>query len=391
MPGSGWPLGNPHSWRPVVNNESPGQYSIAYDEFKVVEVVDIPTTQIDLPAAISTILGYPWVEFPAGGANTTAKTRPLLHRILPMAHPRFPWLFATKITSLQGRGPVAKLPPDARKSQPITAGFMEYQFWRANVLFEAPQWVVKSDADMQSIPLAAGGEFNRYVQVKHKYSVEVQTRRGNNFTYLIDNQAGAGQSQFPGQGGAGPANASIGDMGINLRIPKAAFIWSWKQVPETYIFKVPPTFSNGVTVQPGILRPSIDGCRGKVNQRGFAGFGPQTLLLNEVETDPEACPIDPRIWGYPDGTPARTYTVNLHVLYINPPIPNSRQFSDYGAAGHNLVPSPQGIFWGATRSTLAQQQANRNSALARGQLLYDTCDMSKIFNPDDTPPPRAQP
>ena len=146
--------------------------------------------------------------------------------------------------------------------------------------------------------------------------------------------------------------------------------WVWHQVPEDWVMD-----ARGIPV-------NIYACVGKVNAYTFAGFLPGNLYLEDPDIVPEIGtpeelfnPAKP--WKVP-----RTYRITLPFKYFEPPSVDRQTDTGLGSqtagyrmsasyGGHNLKPDPKD----------ASGRWFRIMTTAGGAPLYQSVNFEKIFRP----------
>lgn len=201
-------------------------------------------------SCIADILGYP-------AAYTTGSGT--FQRHLPMQHPEFPWLLASRVTRVQGHGPYGGQPIGPNGLVESFTEFdngqrmLRYQYAALTVEFEAIDYAIKGDQEIITSTGTArrGGEWKRFVSPKIKPQADYLTVPGGG--YLWDEGPGkTGQ-----QGFFGPIGRTISTADIEL---------TWHQVP----FNALPF-------------DDIIATLGKVNNAYFFALEPHTVLLLAVD------------------------------------------------------------------------------------------------------------
>lgn len=195
----------------------------AKSEYQVVS-----SDAVNLQSTITSILGY---------TETAASSSPQVNRTVPLRHPRFPYLYASRISSLTGVGSAtsslqpAVNPPlvEALQATPITSEYRQYAMYKIGVEFSGPRtypmvnnsiiptqqssWV-KPDGSSQSYSWAP--EYLRYCD----FDIIPQ-----------DNQIQASQGSMTLWKGAGVTLTSPPWMYLPDYIMKI----TWYQIPYRYI------------------------------------------------------------------------------------------------------------------------------------------------------------
>ncbi len=402
MPAFDLPLTPPiqYKWRCVADSEGPETNSFDAGDSQATMLIDVDLTNpsppgVTLPQVIADIIGYPSVYWPtaaqiqaAGQAGFTAiaslsagGTGGVLSRKLPWQHPRFPWMWAMKIGSVQGRQFKAKkwsTVPLVSFGGSLTAGggvsipFSEYGYYRINILFTIPPYNVLSDAQVGTNPanLIAGEEWNRFVSIEADTGEENISRPGSTLRW----------SRIGGSLPFGQAAVNGIPFGMIVRTPKIMYTWTWHNVPGWGLLG-PKNWGTPKNLIRGI---------GKVNSSFWPGDAvstlssapPYTLLFLKPKWIPENAPVDPTRLGIGSGFNAytsyspRTYKVLMPVVYFDPD-PNPGMTADnrpWPRPGHNGAPNPSdGYFYFVTTDRINNVDSNVNH-------LYRVYDFWKLFS-----------
>lgn len=321
------------NWAEHVENWGPSQSSWQWNDSHAVLVGDIDF--LNIPAAVLQFLGF--------SQQVTGTSQ--LHRQLPLCHPAFPWMYATKIPSVEPFAPYTAAVASTTNPEANTLPyFTGYRGARMTVQFEALDYVLMTDSTLAAAPYN-GNELYRYVSRHFKGAFE---------TLLLDR----GQMKFaetpPGPVAVGSGLAKV------LQAAEPTLIW--RQVPERGLF-------DSTLVPQNILD-----CVGMVNEAEFLGYPPGTLLCLPPDFTPSMYPVSPSYWtGFPTHFPARMFDVTFRFKWFDPPRtnpdlldPNTGQVCN---RGHNLVPWTLNFNWFliSTDGTL------------NGKRLYDPADFTKLF------------
>lgn len=201
-----------YEWKEHVQDEGPNQSAFETGDAHTVLVGDI--WWLDLPYAVGQFLGYP--------KRVVSGSTPLLSRVLPLAHPRYPWMYATKISNVQPYRPFTRFLPAGNSETGSLPGVEGYARARLTVLFESLDYRLLSDSSLAAYGRTNGGgykEWHRYVVPGSKASLDVLN---------VQN----GVMKFA----EGPGSPNIVPTGLNRLIPKGDFTFTWKHVPEFGLF-----------------------------------------------------------------------------------------------------------------------------------------------------------
>ncbi len=320
-------------WIEEVDNESPGSDDFGTKYSRSVLVGWVADDQ--MYDVVNSALGYSYAA--KAGATTVLK------RVNPIWHPRFPNLFAARVSDAHGNKFAST--SNQLTNNPSNNGlgikkYANYNRRKVTIEFAPLRYTILEDNVCGNI------EYNRNVDYATKpniYDVNVQV---GNFYFVEGAASPPVDIAFPGE--------------INFFECKTTFAATWRQVPEDFICDVSTIFAN----------PSqITNCVGKVNDAAFGGFAAGTLLLLEPE-------IDRYVSGTlrtEDGrTPVYMYDVFLPIVYFDP--------KHYGSVrGHNLKP-----WYNASLSSVSTEQVTYYLVTAKkgdatGQRIYGAADFSKLF------------
>lgn len=200
-------------------------------------------------------------------------------RTIPVAHPRWPWLFLKNIDNVQGisfNGKVAA-DPDGILEAPSLPFFADYETYKIQVTFEPRTYPLFQDESIERYTLSyylendngivaattktAWKEWHRYVEWDRSPAAEWLTA-----------DIGANTWSTPGGdgGAAGPVDDSTAGAGqIRVLQPASTYKLRWYKVPYNYVLSDVSYF---------------DIYEGHVNQLAWQGFAPGTALLLAVNT-----------------------------------------------------------------------------------------------------------
>lgn len=235
-----------------------------------------------------------------------------LNRVLPARHPRYPDLWASRITGIEGLSPVGK-----------TQGVSYWKKYIVTVQYEAPPYLLVAGSE----PPPEGG----FLIVQGSSACEFIQQNTGQFKYPTNPKLG-GKSGKVIPGGGGTAVLLI----------KTRLKWTWIQVPQTALF------GGKQGVGRSLRMKHQEDCLGRVNSDEFAGYEAGTLLLES---------ISPSVMAGPLGKPFY-YNVEMNLLHFDP---SPRLVNN--VHGHNLVPvltGSNGILWARAlvNSTSAKDQSD---------------------------------
>jgi hypothetical protein len=285
---------------------------------------------------IRCILGYAYL-------SQTPVTK--MRRVLPLQHLSFTSLFATEISSIQGRGPVRGVSFNESRV-PSRIHVQAYNHYRLVVLFESLPYDVLRDQDEQP------SELYRFTEYHMQLGVENIIRPGNTFKWLTGTPL-AGQP------------IPVGDV---TRAAKGIVTFIWRNVPRAGLFG-----------GSGRSKPSniLDGIS-RVNRAQFAGFPPGELLLLPPKFHQKIIPSDVgnRLSG--QATSFVHYDVELPMSWISPPYDSTVNVvgPEYAYRGHNLFPLPPGQ---AGANAGLWYPANRTGNPGSATHRYDGYDFNLLL------------
>lgn len=261
----------------------------------------------DAIAGIEAILGY------AQRNPTTGN----LDRVLPVRHPLYNQLYASRITSMRGRKWLGKYQSDIGWTS-------AYQYMMCSILFVQPKFTVLSDGTLDRLYGSPRQEFRRYTEMRFEPTTEFLSREGSKYVFA--------------EGGPGGPNAgsSIVKGTVNQQLMKAELTLTWRRVP-----------SLGFLSTAGVGPPTKAlTCLGSVNSDTFLGYPPGVLLLKGVRFTPLEAPSDRGV-NLLAGQPPTHLDIEMHAAVWDPPAGTAADVTpgptfNQGATtrGHNLVPFP---------------------------------------------------
>lgn len=261
----------------------------------------------------------------------------MLKRSLPLAHPQYDWLYATKINNITG----IKL--DGRElgetynwfnpSQKYVYDFAKYEQYKFEVQFEPRPYLVMSDEDLKiqleekswyyNAALANEAffdpkEYLRFTDVEIKQNAEFLSSPSGQFAFRTQSTAAPHNQPVSNQNGGG----------INLLVNKEEVKFTWFFVPYQCSFS-----------------ENVKSAFGKVNQYDFFGFPKGTLLMVGTEAKRYPPPV-PSIYNdtsFGIETSQKVCDLSFICIALRQPakdistdIPASDAFKI--KAGHNLLP-----------------------------------------------------
>lgn len=313
----------------VPRGQFSGEASFGVDTSQATMVVDIPiasgiaeTDQWPIVKAISQILGYS-----KKGNNKK------ISRFLPMRHPLYHWLWATKILSVHpyrpgtllqesagvynlnlGDNTVTKYNTDAAPVNEKGTGFAAFKAARITILFTTLPYSIYEDADINPLSGTAG-EFIRYTTREMLPTAQFLVRPVGSLKWVD-----------------GPSADSVVATGSQHQmVIKTRLRWTWHQVPDIGLFDGSGSDQGGF---PTYLVDII----GKVNQTSFFGYPIGTLLMEAPEFIPINLPCPPAILGLNNKYPPRAWNVVVNMLHFDPPAGTTNR-------GHNLLPHSNGLWY----------------------------------------------
>ena len=248
-----------------------------------------------------------------------------LKRVLPLAHPTFPWLFVNSIATIEGYQFVEKSDaPEELEAEPMPQ-YASYQYAKVVLEFSPRPYALFKDESISVTPLSyfndvgatvtkdIAAESWRFVELATKTSMEYLTAQHGQYR-----MAGTGEAtapSFPGQ--------------VRLLKKSKSITLTWHQVP----FRV----SEGPNIFDGL---------GKINQIAFFGYGTGTLLFQGWTTNrPMPAPFPEMTIDLDTGStlPSTEKIVNIEFsfLYLEPELGGqgvTPENQNHIAYGHNSFP-----------------------------------------------------
>lgn len=290
-------------------------------------------------------------------------------RILPKAHPQWPWLFCDTVENIAGQQyqdavdweatnlglvgamEASPLPTYARyREYELQASFSPKQYTLATDEFleanKVDVWYTRPDSLIQAFTMRP--EWLRYLTVTKVPRVEMMS-------------ASQGTQVFMGKSGAFPNGDAAGAGQIKAMVPCADVTFVWHAVPYSFILGKgsantpfgPPALGDGLSV--------FDFAGGTINQNAFLGFPAGTLLFMGAEpTNIRPVPFPEISLAFNMGgakylwSNSRICDIEMKFMYRNPKspftYPKSGEEGNRVYAGHNLMLNAQDgqyypVFW----------------------------------------------
>lgn len=261
-------------------------------------------------------------------------------RGLPAAHPYYDWLYATKISDIVGLRPTKRLIGSdfQRQSQLHMRDFVFYEKYKLKIDFEPRPYLIATDETINGVreqkrwhkDLAGNFEFFtdnkeylRFFDLECEPSAEILSSPQGQFKFFRTDNTAPHDTPISNQNGGG----------VGIIVAKRKLKFTWFFVPYEIVF------ANNIAA--GL---------GKVNQYGFYGYPPGSLLLEGIETKRYPPPAqiilpDPFTKG-PVSSKLCDITFVCSALVqssldLGGGIPAYPAIGDYKVPfGHNLVPWP---------------------------------------------------
>lgn len=268
----------------------------------------------------------PWGEvesFCRGVLGSVSVAGSSLRRELPLAHPTFPWLFADRVSTIEGYQYQTTDMAELTLEAPAIEYYAKYNYARVVVEFAPRPYALFGDESIgegtveyytdagTSTSAPVSYEYWRYTTYKSKPSVEYLTAQHGQFRMDTPTTEPVA---FPGQ--------------VRLIKKSKALAITWHQVPQSVAEG--PNIFNGL---------------GRINQTVWWGYEPGTLLLLGIETSDPVPPPFPPMVNDPDlntSVPAteKICNVTFNMLYCEPEVGGGTAPTNpsHIAYGHNLFP-----------------------------------------------------
>jgi hypothetical protein len=312
------------TYKEIVDSREPGAVGFSYDGARASMVLKV--SSFDVIPSLEDLLGS---VKPAGDGS--------LNRRLPKAHPRFPWLYAERISNCQGIG-APSVATSALLDAPTFDQYAVYPEYLLTVEFTSRPYAVLSDSQVTVTPntawtdvTAAGAadaktyakttEMYRFVDMEWAPAADFITAQHGNMVFKST---------------ASPPDGVTFSGRPSLAIQKAILKLTWHMVPGSYV----------VGPDSHVLKYLA-----RINQHSFMGFDPGMLLYVAVGlrryTPPYATAhVDPT-FGSGVVTPIRYWDVQFVMEFTRRPRATN-PYADAGkpasinanwiADGHNLMP-----------------------------------------------------
>lgn len=303
-----------------------------------------------------------------GWSKANSGTAGRIERHLPMRHPIWDWMYASRISSVKGIGPgeLSQLLLGSQTSAEFSntkitgmaagGAHSRVQSLLLTVTFTTPNYYVRADADVSN-------EWDRYVSKTQTPITQVLTREAGGVIWQETGGTG-GPSITP------PNNVVTSVQGWQAQlVTKTRLRWVWHQVPDNGLFATsngadPEVFTSSSSLNNG-RAVNLEQAVGKVNNDIFCNYPIGTLLFEGYELIPGQVPLATRYTGG-DATepPPLTWDVVLNFLHFDP-----RHITG-NSRGHNLLPHPNG-YWYLVSTAVG------------GAYLHAYHDFTKIFRIGD--------
>lgn len=313
----------------VSQSTSSGDASFGIDISQATLVVDVPVS-----SAAQNIDSWPITKIIANVLGYSKKNQKRITRKPPMRHPIWPWLWASKITSIKFMRP-GKLTPSGGQYD-LNAGdstatkynetgavvneygtsFAAFKFARMTILFTTMPYDIRQDGEVSVDPTASNGEWIRFCVREFQPSTQVLTKPVGSLKWR-----------------AGPLNGQTVPSSHSQIVSKTRIKITWHQVPDDGLFDSGGSAKGGYPTN--LMAPV-----GQVNDVPFLGRPIGTLLMESPELIPITMPCHPDILGGLNtlSDPPRAWNVVVNLLYFDPP-------GDGTNHGHNLLPHPTDGLW----------------------------------------------
>ena len=259
-----------------------------------------------------------------------------LKRKLPKAHPRFPWLFASRIDDVIGVGVPSKVPAVSglMEQDNVLDAYAAYPQLQMTVLFEPRPYAVVSDAvidtdvvdwtDENNVSQHNGyaEEWQRFTSYTVLPQTELLTARQGQSVFRLTDSTSVNSPQPPHLNGI-PAFP-------RMTVPKAALKVRWHQVPFDFIDSA---------------NSYIFRALGRINYREWFGCEAGSLLYEAVGVSEPYVPVVPElshVGGEPVYSAFKLCDIDFIFQYTDrrAGYPHSLTVSNpnWKVAGHNLLP-----------------------------------------------------
>lgn len=318
----------------IFNSESPSRSSFQTDggAATISYVID----RDKLGESIRNILG--WVRKAGDGTGK-------IIRGLPAAHPFYDWMYATKISDIQGISPDGRFISNQfqRQEQLFMRDFVSYAKYKMSIEFQPRPYLIATDATIFgqqeakdwyynlgnfTVKFLDSKEYLRFTDIDVNFKTEILS-------------SPQGQFKFVANVGQAPHNTPISNQnggGVNIIVGKREVKITWFFVPYEVVF--------GENIASGI---------GKVNQYDFYGYPAGSLLFEGVEVKKYPPPY-PNILPNPLANgPSTEKVCDITFVFsclqqtgneLGSGIPAINPVGRYKIPyGHNLLPWPGDLKW----------------------------------------------
>jgi len=300
-----------------------------------------------------------------GSSEITAQGS--LRRELPAAHPYYDWLYATKISNIEGVS-LDGMADAAQYQRIIQTHFKDlaiYENYKVTVEFEPRPYIIMTDEQVralwqENVPnyynvansftnFTDCAEYRRFVEISIEPNAEFLTTAVNSFKYKDSDTTIDGQ-WINGTNGSG----------VNIVVVKPVVKLTWYFVPYLMVFS-----------------QNITDALGKVNQYQFYGYQAGSLLFKGMEINKYSPPFQTVAQGQfasPETTRMCdiTFVFELFQQSTNDLSSGIPVVSGYKVAyGHNLVISARDL-----KYYYAEIAPER---LGAGRPVYGSYRMEKLF------------
>jgi len=257
-----------------------------------------------------------------------------IERTLPVAHPQFPWLYAERISSIEGLEFFAKY--DSKENfgtfiqSPVLENYARYSKYELTIEFNPKPYALLIDSSLVQNKIDWYNESNvaqsdiyfpewaRFFEILYKPSAEYITAVGGQLVWKMDVNNALGMQDKTVSGGQ-----------IRSLMQSTALEMKWYCVPYSYV-----TSTNS----------NINKCLGHVNYETFLGHEGGKLLLVGAEVNRVYSPPFPEFtaWnGGLGGLPSQNKLcdITFHVLLKDIEPKNAYTVTNFNnmTNGHNLV------------------------------------------------------
>jgi len=263
-----------------------------------------------------------------------------LARVLPLAHPLMPWMYASRITSIQGVGRA-----DTRQAAGaeyevalITSETAAYPYYEFGIEFTPRMYSVHPDEAIYDAPLTwydvdgspvttqVQEEWRRFTDYEIRPNPEIITaQQGQSFFATSDDDL----TPTPAIGDASNPHGFSFQGFPRICVPRAQIIFKWFQVPFRYVDSPDSYLTEFI---------------GRVNQNKFLDWPAGSLLYEglSVRRYPPAAPTLTFVDGGVGLSTEKLCDIEFQWSYVRreqEDVPNFSAINpNWIAAGHNLMP-----------------------------------------------------